>query len=52
MYQQSVSVTELLVLAAAVALAAGYLYNKWFKKRGQCGGCSGCPSSKRNQCGK
>ncbi|WP_197708662.1 FeoB-associated Cys-rich membrane protein [Vibrio tapetis] len=52
MYEASTSFMDALLVIMVVCAAGYYLYRKWFRKRGQCGGCSGCPSSKKEQCEK
>ncbi len=52
MYETSTSIIDWLLVITIVCAAGYYLYRKWFNKRGQCGGCSGCPSSKQKQCDK
>ena len=42
MYEESTNLWDLIIVAAAIAVAAGYLYKVLFKKKSTCGSCSAC----------
>ena len=48
MYEESTNLWDIIIVAAAIAVAAGYLYKVLFKKKSTCGSCKACDNNAGN----